>query len=66
MPSFFQEEEPIILDIPVYVPDQELYPGQSYNSYIEMKANCPLLETKATILEKKGEAYTPYKCHYKK
>jgi len=66
MSSFFTEEPPQPLDTPIYKPDQELYPGQSYNSYTEMKANCPLLEVKAAILEKKGEAYTPYKCKYKK
>ena len=66
MSSFFTEEPPQHLDTPIYTPDQELYPGQSYNSYPEMKANCPLLKVKAGILEKKGEAYTPYKCKYKK
>lgn len=64
--SFFVEELPQILYDQVYTPDQDLYPGKTFSSYPEMKENCPLLEIKAQILEKKGEAYTPYKCSYKR
>lgn len=62
----FTDEEPIILDQPIYIPDQELYPGKTYPSYIEMKTACPLLEVKHDILDKKGMPYTPYKVTYEK
>lgn len=57
----FSEDETIILDQPTYIPDQELYPGQSFPSYVEMKEACPLLEVKHDILDKRGLPYTPYR-----
>lgn len=60
------DKEPIILDVPTYTPDQELYPGLKFNSYVEMKAACPLLDVKHDILDKKGIPYTPYKVTYER
>jgi len=62
----FCDEEPIILDQPIYIPDQELYPGLTFPSYLEMKEACPLLEVKHDILDKKGLPYTPYRVTYEK
>ena len=58
------DDEPIILDIHVYIPDQELYPGLTFHSYKEMKEACPLLESKVDYCYKKGIQYTPYKVRY--
>lgn len=62
----FLDDEQIVLDQPIYVPDQELYPGLTFNSYKEMKEACPLLEVKHEILDQKGLPYTPYRVRYEK
>lgn len=54
------------LDIPVYTPDQELYPGQMFNSFPEMQKACPKIFAKKEEMDKKDIPYTPYRCHYVK
>jgi len=60
------DNEPIVLEVPEYIPDQELYPGQTFSSYKEMKEACPLLDVKHDILDQKGMPYTPYRVRYDK
>ena len=54
------------LDIPVYVPDQELYPGQKFNSFVEMQKACPKIFIKKDAMDDANIPYTPYRCHYVK
>ena len=54
------------LDIPVYVPDQELYPGQKFNSFVEMQKACPKIFIKKDAMDDANIPYTPYICHYVK
>lgn len=49
---------------PEYIPDQDLYPRQKFNSFSEMKRNCPKLYEKQAQMEKEGKPYTPYVCRY--
>jgi hypothetical protein len=51
-------------DIPVYIPDQELYPGQTFNSFPEMQKACPEIFVKQDEMDEMGLPYTPYRCHY--
>ena len=52
------------LDIPVYTPDQELYPGIEFNSFPEMQKACPEIFSKKEEMDEKNIPYTPYRCHY--
>lgn len=52
------------LDKVVYIPDQDLYPGETYDSYVEMISNCPLLEEKLIYSHLLNERYTPYRVRY--
>jgi hypothetical protein len=54
------------LDIPVYVPDQELYPGLKFNSFSEMQKACPKIFIKKDAMDDANIPYTPYICHYVK
>lgn len=49
---------------PEYIPDQDLYPGQSFHSFSEMKEACPKLYEKQELMEKESKPYTPYVCRY--
>jgi hypothetical protein len=52
------------LDIPVYTPDQELYPGKTFNSFPEMQKACPKIFKRVDEMDEKGIPYIPYVCNY--
>jgi len=49
--------EPLL--IPEYIPDQDLYPGQKFSSYNEMKEACPELDRRKDEMDRVGMPYTP-------
>lgn len=52
------------LNMQIYIPDQELYPGKFFSSFVEMKQNCPLLDERAEWCTNFNINYVPYKAWY--
>lgn len=44
----------------IYTPNQSVYPGLKFKSYIEMKAACPRLWEVQDEMFEKGIPFTPY------